>query len=49
LLKIDANAIIIMSSGYANHPELSKLKAAGCVALIPKPYLLADDVVPFGV
>jgi PAS domain S-box-containing protein len=42
LLKMDPNAAIMMSSGYSSDPVVSKLKAIGCFALIPKPYLMHD-------
>ncbi len=42
LLKMDSNAPIIMSSGYSNDPVLSKLTETGCIALIPKPYLVNE-------
>jgi PAS domain S-box-containing protein len=42
LLKMDPNTAIIMSSGYSSNPVVSKLKEIGCIALIPKPYLMHD-------
>lgn len=44
LLKIDADAAIVVSSGYTNDPATMKLKETGAVAVIPKPYQLQEMV-----
>ena len=42
LHKLDFNAAIIISSGYASDPGFSKLRECGFISTIPKPYLLQE-------
>jgi len=42
LLKIDPNAIAIVSSGYSNDPIMAKYKRYGFAGFVAKPYQLAE-------
>ncbi len=42
LLRMDPDAAIIISSGYAHNDTLSRLTGKGNISLIPKPYLLHE-------
>ncbi len=42
LLRMDPNAAILISSGYAHNDALSRLSEKGNISLIPKPYLLHE-------
>jgi len=42
LLEIDANAGVIVSSGYSNDDIMSDFKRFGFSAVIAKPYRIAD-------
>ncbi len=42
LHKLDADAAIIISSGYASDPGFSKLREIGFITTVPKPYLLHE-------
>jgi CheY-like chemotaxis protein len=42
LLEYDKNAMVIVSSGYANEPVLANYREYGFAGIISKPYLIKD-------